>query len=160
MDNSHIQQLAEKLWFEVEQILEYYDRVACSCAFPRFRQYVSIDCSDTGNSFYVSETEIFISRCEKYFDIQKLESEGSGEVASAIYTCKKCASTYDFGWSDFSIRVNRSFLKIKDKKTEDIGAEIQTPIPVLIGPIGHSLPADTFVKCELDAFAIYLRERK
>ena len=78
----------EELWGRIEKILEFYNGNSCQCAFPRFRQYVSIDCTDTGDSFYVSETEAFISHCQKYFDIQKLPAERGGECATEIYTCK------------------------------------------------------------------------
>jgi hypothetical protein len=157
-DINQIQIDTEKLWTQVERTLAFYDNHACPCAFPRFRQYASIDCVDTGNSFYVSETEAFISRSSRYFDIQTLTPEQGGECSLAIYTCKKCGSTYEFGWSDFSIHVSRSYLKLKEKKVSDIGSAPLTPIPVFVGPFGHSYPDKAFAKTDLERLTKYLEE--
>jgi len=158
MDNSHIQMQADKLWNLIEETLVYYNTVACQCAFPRFRQYVGIDCSDTGDSYYVSETETFISCSKKYFNIEQLTPIRGGENSIAIYTCKKCSTTFEFGWSDFSIHVDRSYLTLKDKKVDDIGADIQTQIPVLLGPFGHSYPVNAFDKVDLETLKEYMLE--
>ena len=159
-DIEQIEKDTEKLWTQVERTLEFYDKQACQCAFPRFRQYVSIDCVDTSNSFYVSETEAFISRSKRYFDIQTLAAEQGGECSLAIYTCKKCGSTYEFGWSDFSIHVSRSYLKLMKKKVNDIGGEPLTPIPVFVGPFGHSYPDKAFAKDDLEGLTKYFQEIK
>ncbi len=154
-----IQDNANKLWKLLEETLSYYDSVACACAFPRFHQYVRIDCVDYGASFYMSETEGFIYHAQKYFDVQPLGK--GGEVNNAIYTCKKCKSTYDYGWADFSIHVNRTVLKLQELKTETIGAEAKTPIPFVVGLFGHKYPERSlFDMVSLEVFSTYIRELK
>lgn len=160
MNTDQIKINTNKLWEQIEKTLEYYNAHACQCAFPRFRQYTSIDCGDTGNSFYVAETEAFISLGKKYFNIQSLVPERGGECSLAIYTCKKCGSTYEFGWSDFSIYINRSYLKLKEKKVNDIGGDLLTPIPVFVGPFGHSYPDNLFTKKDMEVLIKYLKEIK
>jgi len=144
----------------IENILEFYDSHSCQCAFPRFRQYTSIDSADTGNSFYVNETEAFIDNCGKYFDIKKMTPERGGECYLSMYTCKKCGSIFEYGWSDFSIHISRSYLKLKEKKVNDIGAEPINPIPVFVGPMGHSYLENAFVKKDLEELTQYLQEIK
>lgn len=160
MNREEINLNSDLLWTRIEEILEFYHSHSCQCAFPRFRQYVGIDCTDTSNSFYVSETEAFISKCNKYFDIQPLTPERGGECYLSIYTCKKCGSTYEYGWSDFSIYINRSYLKLKEKKIKDIGQDAINPIPVFVGPIGHSYAENMFVQKDLESLTLYLKEIK
>ncbi|HRG01192.1 MAG TPA: hypothetical protein PKZ75_08755 [Bacteroidia bacterium] len=160
MDKEEFKRNLNLLQSRIEEILEFYHSHSCQCAFPRFRQYVSIDCADTGNSFYVNETETFISNSSKYFDIQPLTPERGGECYLSIYTCKKCGSTYEYGWSDFSIYINRSYLKLKEQKTNDIGKEPINPIPIFLGPIGHSYLENTFVQKDLESLTLYLKEIK
>jgi hypothetical protein len=156
MDESQIKVNAAQLWKEIEKTLHFYNSISCQCAFPRFQQYVSIDCADTGNSFYISETEAFISLSKKYFDVKQLDPPRGGEVSLEVHTCKKCRSVYEFGWSDFSIYVSRSYLKLKEKKIVQIGAEAIFPIPVFVGPFGHSYPEEMFQKKEFEDFTNYL----
>ena len=148
-----------KLWNLIEETLIYYDSISCQCAFPRFRQYTSVDLSDYHATFYMSETEGFIHHCRPYFNVQKVDK--GQECSRAIYTCKKCNSTYDLAWSDFSIRVNRSFLKLKKLKVIEVGAKEKTPIPFFIGLFGHSLPdPKLFERVDYETFKSYIRETK
>lgn len=147
----------EKLWTYIKETLEFYDSIACPCAFPRFHQYASIDCLDFGASFYMSETESFLHYCISYFDVQEMDK--GDEVYRAIYTCKKCGSTYEYGWSDFSIRVSRAYLKIRSLKAEQVGLTAKEPIPFYIGLFGHSLPdQDRFKRVGPTDLITYLRE--
>ena len=87
---------------------------------------------------------------------------GSGiEASNELWTCKKCGSIYHYGWSDFSIHVNRTILKIIDLKTEEIGAEIQLPLPLYVGLFGHNFPDKTYVNpVDFETFKSYVRELK
>ena len=154
-----IQETTDKLWKVIEEALQFYNSLSCQCAFPRFRQYISIDCSETVKSFYMSETEGFIRQSHHLFDI--LEVDRGQEVNQAIYTCKKCGSTYNYAWSDFSIHVDRSYLKPRQISVEQIGADPSNPIPFVVGLFGHSLPdRNLFRQVDLDFFKKYITELK
>lgn len=152
-----IQDSANKLWNQVEETMKYYNEVSCPCAFPRFRQFTSIDCTDYGASFYMSETEGFIRYARPYFDIQEVEK--GMECYRAVYTCKKCGSTFDAGWSDFSIHVSRMFLKPITLTATQVGADIKNPIPFFVGLFGHKYPERSlFEKVDFETFTSYIRE--
>lgn len=147
------QERANQLWKRIAETISYYNEVACPCAFPRFRQYVSIDCVDYGGSFYFSETEGFIRISAEHFED---DPEHPGHKR-----CKKCKSTYLYDWQDFSIHVSRSCMKIRELRTEEVGAPAIEPIPFYFGPVGHKNPdRSLFQYYELDAFTEYLRQLK
>ncbi|MEP7258622.1 MAG: hypothetical protein ABI687_09540 [Flavitalea sp.] len=156
--NAEIQAAADELWQALRDTLRQYDVWGCACQFPRFHQYISIDCINTGSSFYMSETEGFIALAKPYFEVKELTP--SPESYRNEYTCKKCGSVYEYGWSDFSISVSRSYLKITEQKTKYTGAEQLTPIPFYVGLFGHRLPSgEGFIKVGLPALKNYLLER-
>jgi hypothetical protein len=154
-----IQADANKLWALLQETVEYYKSVGCPCAFPRFIQYTSIDCRETHDSFYMSETEGFIQTSADCFDGNEIDK--GDECYKAIYTCKTCGSTYMNAWSDFSIRVNRTYLKPIELKARQIGAKAEQPIPFFVGLFGHSLPerAD-FKHVDFETFKEYIRTLK
>lgn len=139
----------------IRQTVAWYQEVACACAFPRFIQYTGIDCVDWGKSFSMYETEMLIAHALPYYDKGNEQGEG------AIYSCKKCGSSFQFGWSDFSIHVSRSYFKPLLLKAVQAGAAIETPIPYYGGFAGHSLP-DQHLFCRVDAaaFIAYIRALK
>lgn len=137
-NEKRIRENTDQLWKFIEELLVDFNNQSCQCAFPRFRQIVSIDCVDYRKSFYCSETEGFISSARNYFTITKTET--GNEAYNESWCCNKCGSLYDYGWSDFSIHVSRGFLKIKELKPTDIGAEVQVPIPLYVGIFGHTFP--------------------
>ena len=142
----------------VKSAFEIYDSKLCQCAYPRFRQLVQIDCSGSGNSFKCWETEILIELCKKNFNIT--QSELKDEVTNEKWACKKCNSIYEFGWSDFSIAVEREKLKLIELKTESIGKEITKPIPLYVGLFGHSYPPKTeMYNAEFSEFEKYILEK-
>lgn len=154
-----IQADTDRLWTLLKETVEYYKSLACPCAFPRFFQYTSIDCVETRNSFYMSETEGFIQMARDCFESKEIDK--ADECYRAIYTCKTCGSTFINGWSDFSIRVNRNYLKPLEVKAVQIGAEAQTPIPFFVGLFGHSYPDRAgFRPVDYDSFKDYIRELK
>lgn len=154
-----VQENTDKLWKFIEETLESYNTQSCQCAFPRFRQIVSIDCVDHGKSFYCSETEGFISYGKKYFTTTKVDA--GPEAYNELWQCNKCGSQYDLGWSDFSIDVERTFLKIKELKTTDIGAAPQLPVPLFVGVFGHNFPGqDQLVPVDFETFKTYITELK
>ncbi|MEI9809366.1 MAG: hypothetical protein WDO16_16675 [Bacteroidota bacterium] len=83
-----VQENANKLWDFLGETLAFYHSKSCQCAFPRFRQIVSIDCTDTGTSFYCSETEGFISHAKKYFTVSKTDT--GTEAYNESWSCNKC----------------------------------------------------------------------
>lgn len=154
-NEKRIRENTDLLWKYIEELLIDFNRQSCLCSFPRFRQIVSIDCTDYGKSFYCSETEGFISNARKYFTTTKAET--GGEAYNEEWCCNKCGSLYDYGWSDFSIHVERSVLKIKELKTTDIGAEPQLPIPLFVGVFGHSFPGkDQLTPVDFETFKTYI----
>jgi hypothetical protein len=142
----------------LKSTFEIYDSKLCQCAYPRFRQIVQIDCAESGNSFKCWETEILIALCKKNFNITP--SELKDEIINEKWECKKCNSIYEFGWSDFSIAVEREKLKLVELKTESIGKEIFKPIPLYIGLFGHSYPPKTeMYNAEFSEFKNYILEK-
>ncbi len=154
-----IQEATNRLWALLRETVEYYKSVACPCAFPRFIQYTSIDCRETHNSFYTSETEGFIQTSGDCFEGKEIDKDD--ECYKAIYTCKTCGSTYLNAWSDFSIRVSRTYLKPIELKAKQIGADAEQPTPFFVGLFGHSYPdrAD-FKHLGFDEFRGYVRALK
>jgi hypothetical protein len=151
-----LEEETEKLWKDIKETLEFYDSVGCPCAFPRFHQYAAIDCVEFRASFYMSETEAILHHCGPYFDVK--ETDKGDEAYRALYTCKKCQSTYDYAWSDFSIRISRTYLKVKDLKAIQVGPAANQPTPFYIGLFGPKLPDPVhFKRVELEDFIAYLR---
>jgi hypothetical protein len=145
------QERANLLWKELENVVGYYNSIACPCAFPRFRQYVGIDCIDYRGSFYFSETEGLIAvTAEQY----------TPDPANGMQViCRTCGSVYYKEWQDFSIHISRTTMKIVELKAEQVGADPITPIPFNYGPVGHKNPEKRlFQYMELDAFVNYLKE--
>jgi hypothetical protein len=138
--------------------LNIYNSHKCQCAFPRFQQIISIDCSNTGNSFKCYDTDLLISMSKNYFDIT--ESTLKDEVTNEKWICKKCGSSYEFGWSDFSIYVERQKLKLTNLKTELIGLSTKKPIPLYLGHAGHSSPSrEEITNVSFDEFKKYMTEK-
>jgi hypothetical protein len=147
------QEIANQLWENIAETIRYYNEVACPCAFPRFRQYVAIDCVDYGGSFYFSETEGFITLSAEHFDTDPSNR--------AHRICKKCKSVYLYDWQDFSIHVNRQCMKMVELNVQESGAPALDPIPFHFGPVGHKNPERSlFRHVELEEFSAYTRELK
>jgi hypothetical protein len=121
--------------------LKIYNLESCQCAYPRFQQVIGIDCTDTSNSFKCYDTDLLIDLSKSYFNIEK--SELNDECTNEKWTCKKCSSTYEYGWSDFSIHVERQKLKLQTLQANTRGKEIIMPIPLFLGLMGHSYPPKT-----------------
>jgi len=154
-----IKENTDMLWTFIGETVDYYNSVSCPCAFPRFRQIVSLDCTDYGKSFYASETEGFISNASIFFKRQNLES--GIEASNELWTCKTCGSVYQYGWSDFSIHVNRTILKIIDLKTEELGAPAELPLPLFVGLFGHNFPDKAYINpVDFETFKSYMLQLK
>ncbi|RNI30429.1 hypothetical protein [Rufibacter latericius] len=140
----------------VKNAISFYKTYSCCCAFPRFRQIVSIDCTDYGNSFSCFETEIFIKQAKEHFKVRKIDR--IEENVSEEWTCKKCDSKYIYGWSDFSIAISRQVLKPQKIKVTEVGAEPLKPIPLFVGPIGHSYPSrNELTPTDKEGFENYIK---
>lgn len=138
--------------------LTIYNSESCQCVYPRFQQIIGIDCVSTGDSFKCYETELLIDLAKPYFDIEK--SELSDENTNEKWTCKKCGSTYEYGWSDFSISVERQKLKLNTLIVDTKGKPATKPIPLFLGLIGHSYPPRTEVtKVDFADFENYMTEK-
>jgi hypothetical protein len=165
LSDSEIEQRNKEFMIKYEQAknlfnesLNIYNSKSCQCAFPRFQQIVGIDCSGTGNSFKCYDTDLLISMTKDYFDIT--QSNLSDEVTNEKWICKKCGSTYEFGWSDFSIYVERQKLKLTDLKTDLIGLPIIYPIPIYLGLHGHSYPSRKIItSVSFEEFSKYMTEQ-
>jgi len=140
------------------EVLHMYNVSSCQCAFPRFRQIVGIDCNDTGDSFKCYDTDLLITMAKDCFDIA--ESSLKDEVTNEKWICKKCGSTYEYGWSDFSIYVERQKLKLTGLKTVLIGLPTIKPIPLYLGLSGHSYPSrEEITSVSFDEFKKYITEQ-
>ncbi|HMQ63618.1 MAG TPA: hypothetical protein PKE06_23240 [Flavilitoribacter sp.] len=118
--------------------LAVYNAENCPCAYPRFQQIIGIDCRDTGHSFKCFETDLLINLSKVGFDLEK--SQLSDECTNEKWICKKCGSTYEYGWSDFSIYVERQKLKLVHLAVQPKGKPAVHPIPLYLGLMGHSYP--------------------
>lgn len=140
-------------------ILSIYNSEYCQCAFPRFQQIVGIDCSDTGNTFKCYDTDLLISMSKSYFEITN--SDRTDEVTNEKWTCKKCGSTYEFGWSDFSIYIERQKLELTNLKTPLVGKTAHKPVPLYLGLIGYSYPPKTEIaRVDFLEFEKYMNEQE
>ena len=139
------------------QILEFYNDQSCQCAYPRFQQIIGIDCTNTGNSFRCNDTELLISLSAKYFNVEN--SELTDECKNERWICKKCGSAYEYGWSDFSIYVERQKLQLIDLKVQPNGKPVVKPIPLYLGLVGHSYPPKSEVRSvDFTEFRNYMTE--
>ncbi|HNX88872.1 MAG TPA: hypothetical protein PKH58_07300 [Paludibacteraceae bacterium] len=148
----------EKAKQAVKTALENYNEISCQCAYPRFQQLIGIDCAKTRDSFKCLDTDLLISISKEYFDIS--DSTLTDENTNAKWICKKCGSTYEYGWSDFSIYVERQKLELVDLKVELTGKATRKPIPLYLGLIGHSHPSKAeMTSVEFDDFEKYILEK-
>ncbi len=139
-------------------ILRIYNEESCQCAYPRFQQIIGIDCSDTGNSFKSYDTDLLISMSKEYFEIT--DSELTDEITNKKWVCKKCGSTYEYGWSDFSIYVERQKLKLTRLMLQPKGKPPIIPIPLYLGLVGHSYPSRSKItNVDFIAFENYMTEK-
>jgi len=165
LSNSEIEHRNKKFMIKFDQAknlfsssLTIYNLKHCQCAYPRFQQIVGVDCSDTGNSFKCHDTDLLISMSKKYFDVTV--SELTDEVTNENWICKKCGSTYEYGWSDFSIYVERQKLKLTNLMAEPTGKPSIKPIPLFLGLAGHSYPSRAEItSVEFAEFEKYMTER-
>ena len=165
LTDAEIEQRNKAFMVKFEQVralftnsLMIYNSRQCPCAFPRFQQIISIDCSNTGNSFKCYDTDLLISMCKVHFEIS--ESSLTNEVTNELWTCKKCGSLYEFGWSDFSIYVERQKLTLLELKTALIGLPATKPIPLYLGLAGHSYPSkEEISSVSFNEFKQYMTEQ-
>lgn len=131
----------EKVKDLFRRCFDVYYKTSCQCAFPRYHQMTGIDCVDTGDAYSCYETEMLLYISEPYFIIDTSPHGQAGNTR--IWTCKKCGSTYDLEWQDFSIQVNRQTMKVNTQKVPLTGKPGQKPIPLFLGLSGHSFPPAT-----------------
>jgi len=154
----------KELMVKVEQVKELfkstlikYNSTSCQCAFPRYQQLISIDCSETRKLFKSVDTEILISLSKPYFE--RVKSELNNECTNEKWTCLKCGSIYEYGWSDFSIYFDRQILKLVSLKVDIIGKKAITPIPLFLGLEGHSYPYfSNTINVGFSEFEKYIKE--
>jgi len=138
--------------------LNVYNSEFCQCAYPRFQQIISIDCANTGNAFKCYDTDLLIDLSKPHFDIEK--SNLTDECSNEKWTCKKCGSTYEYGWSDFGIYVERQKLKLQNLAIPSKGKQAIKPIPLFLGLTGHSLPPRTEItNADYTDFKNYMTEK-
>ncbi|MEX1002550.1 MAG: hypothetical protein WDZ35_10590 [Crocinitomicaceae bacterium] len=143
----------------IEKAVEnYYHGNSCACQYPRFIQIVGINCTDYGESFKAWETTLLIEKAKKHFVIENLEN--GPECSNEKWTCKKCKSEFNFGWSDFSIAVEREVLLPIRIKTKEKGKKTIKPIPLYVGLYGHSYPSKKEIdSVTFDTFEKYIMEK-
>lgn len=163
-DKSTVEQINQSYKEKAEIVTQIYKKAiinytnkGCFCAFPRFQQIIGIDCTSTHNSFKCFDTEILMGLIKEHFDIEN--SEQNDECTNKKWTCKNCKSTYEYGWSDFSIHIDRQKLKLVELKTISQGKPTENPIPIFVGLIGHSYPDYSVIKSvDEETFRKYICE--
>lgn len=139
-------------------VLAFYNEKYCQCAYPRFRQLAGINCSGSDYSFKCFETELLIDLSKVYFDVEK--SELNDEVKNEKWICKKCRSAYEYGWSDFSLYVERQKLRLSNFQAKEVGKPVFVPIPLYLGLYGHSYPPMSEMKpVDYEEFEKYISEQ-
>lgn len=143
----------------LNKVIEFYFKEnSCACQFPRFLQIVGINCVDYNESFKCWETTLLLNKVREYFKIENLEK--GPECSNQKWTCKKCSSIFNFGWSDFSVAVEREVLKPIEIKTTMKGMESKKPIPLYVGLYGHSYPPYTEIESvDFETFKNYILEK-
>lgn len=135
----------------------YYHGDSCACQYPRFKQIVGINCTDYREAFKAWETSLLIEKVRKHFEIEPLEN--GPECSNEKWICKRCQSEYNFGWSDFSIAVERDVLLPIKIKAKEKGKKAITPIPLYIGLYGHSYPSKKEIdNVSFEVFQKYVME--
>lgn len=152
-DAETINRTAKALWEKVHAIIDHYRGISCPCAFPRFLDAVAFDGIANGGSCYCSETEAFIQFAREHFTREKIDDDG--EVLRERWTCGTCASTFIYGWSDFSIHVSRSYLKRDKLKAKQLGAPSGEKLCVHLGVFGHAYPPSLRGSIHVTALAEY-----
>ncbi|MFT3793205.1 hypothetical protein [Flavobacterium sp.] len=157
MEQNEAQKKYDRLRLLLDKAIEKYNAISCPCAFPRYLQLTGINCTKSGNSFVCYETDLLISKSKPFFDIG--ESTRTDENRNEKWTCKKCGSVYEFGWSDFSIHVNRQKLEPAALKVDPVGKPVQNPIPLFMGLWGHSYPSKSqMTTVDYEEFEKYILE--
>ena len=137
--------------------LKTYNLEHCQCAYPRFQQIIEIDCLQLGGTFKCWETELLINLSKQYFDIEK--SKLTDEIENKLWTCKKCKSTYEYGYTDFSKNIERQKLKLLNLTVKEIGEPIIIPIPLYLGLLSDSFPDKLeMIKVDVKGFQNYITE--
>lgn len=124
-----------------ENVISNYYKKSCQCAFPRWKQIVGIDCCESNDSYRSFDTDLLINMSKPYFNI--FPSVLSNERSNEKWVCKKCSSSFEYGWSDFSISVDRQKLTLVNSNVKEIGKKVVKPIPLFLGLWGHSYPSKT-----------------
>lgn len=152
--NTHLYKLRDLF----KTVLDGYQTAACPCAYPRFQQIVGINCSDTGDSFRCHDTELLITLSKPYFTVEA--SDLKDECTNEKWICKTCGSVYEYGWSDFSIHVDRQKLTLIDLHCAQIGKEATKPVPLYLGLFGHSYPPQSELRhATFEEMEQYLKEQ-
>lgn len=139
-------------------LLEEYNSSSCQCGFPRYQQIAGIDCASMRQSFKSYDTDLLIGLSKKYFDIGP--SALTDECTNEKWVCKKCGSVYEYGWSDFSIHVERQKLKLTELKAAVKGKPALKPIPLFLGLMGHTYPPKSEITgVAFEAFQDYMNEK-
>lgn len=96
-----------------------------------------------------------IEKARPFYEVE--ESKSKEEAHAGRWTCKKCASVFDYYWSDLSINFSRATLKPIDIHAKTIGLPAIKPIPLVRGLLGHSFPPETeIVPVTRETFGNYL----
>jgi len=143
----------------IDKAIEFYFyENSCACQYPRFLQIAGINCSDYSETFKSLETSLLLNKVKKYYNVELLEN--GKECFNEKWTCKKCNSVYYFGWSDFSIAIEREFLKPIDLKVTKRGLIALKPIPLYAGLYGYSYPSSNEIECvDFESFEKYILEK-
>jgi hypothetical protein len=122
----------------LSEVIDYYFEIACPCIFPRFLQFISVDCLALGGTFHCHESNILI----RYMLLKGLEINTNTDNVFA--RCKVCKSKYHLETDEFGFMIQRMVLTIIDNNVETYGEIESQPMPVFIGPIGK-VPENIFL---------------
>ena len=116
-------------------------RHGCPCRFPRFVYLVGFNfqdynagpvcCQATEELVYGSYhgSSAFLDQRSEWLDADSTQRD---------YQCKVCGAGWEMVFTDYSINLDRSYLKLKSRVLADIGADAVLPFPVSGGISGFS----------------------
>ena len=129
---------------------------SCPCHYPRFRHLINFqhDNYKAGPVFCADTNYLVSAACSKdigYLNLtERITENVIGDYnADLVYTCSKCSTVYKSIGKQYSISFEFEYMIILDAKYGvEIGADVNTPIPLLQGLFGFK--DDDILLCAKD----------
>lgn len=134
------------------QLMDWYQKMGCPCAFPRFLQTVGFfhENYDAGPVSLLESELLIIEAFKPERNLYKAHSSGYG-VQTEDYFCKVCGSEFEYITEQHN-NITVAYLKFSDLKAKQIGKEPIKPFPYYCG---FSLLDDKdYEKCAKDFYRV------